>query len=145
MQEEVPEDIITEAEEAALQILPQKSRDCYEKELKNFTEWMDSRNTRKPKKSRSFIIIKEGLPVDPVDLCKKYIALRPKKNPEFYTGHCLRRSSATLLANAGANMTTLKRHGGWKSSTVAEGYLEDSIQNKMELQKKFKGPRNQYH
>ncbi|KAJ8911887.1 hypothetical protein NQ315_012301 [Exocentrus adspersus] len=27
-------------------ILPQKSRDCYEKELKKFTEWMDSRNVK---------------------------------------------------------------------------------------------------
>ncbi|KAJ8910322.1 hypothetical protein NQ315_012328 [Exocentrus adspersus] len=132
----------------------------------------------KTKKSRSFTIIKEGLPVDPVDLCKKYIALRPKKvdhdrffvfykndkctsqcvgintmskipskiaaylnlkNPEFYTGHCLRRASDTLLANEGANMTTLKRHGGWKSSTMAEGYLEDSIQNKMEIAEKIQG------
>lgn len=33
-------------------------------------------------------------------------------NPELYTGHCLRRSSATLLANAGADITTVKRHGG---------------------------------
>uniref|UniRef100_V5I8C6 Tyr recombinase domain-containing protein n=2 Tax=Anoplophora glabripennis TaxID=217634 RepID=V5I8C6_ANOGL len=49
-------------------------------------------------------------------------------NPSSYTGHCLRRTSATALANAGATMTNLKRHGGWKSSTVAEGYLEDSIE-----------------
>ncbi|XP_031333961.1 uncharacterized protein LOC116163974 [Photinus pyralis] len=35
-----------------------------------------------------------------------------------YTGHSMRRASATLLANAGADITTLKRHGGWKSSTV---------------------------
>lgn len=53
-------------------------------------------------------------------------------NPEAFTGHCLRRTSATALVNAGANMTTLKRHGGWRSSTVAEGYLADS----MELKKK---------
>ncbi|XP_074034359.1 uncharacterized protein [Leptinotarsa decemlineata] len=49
-------------------------------------------------------------------------------NSSSYTGHCLRRTSATALANAGATMTNLKRHGGWKSSTVAEGYLEDSIE-----------------
>ncbi|XP_074038703.1 uncharacterized protein [Leptinotarsa decemlineata] len=49
-------------------------------------------------------------------------------NSFSYTGHCLRRTSATALANAGATMTNLKRHGGWKSSTVAEGYLEDSIE-----------------
>nr|XP_023029625.1 uncharacterized protein LOC111517651 [Leptinotarsa decemlineata] len=49
-------------------------------------------------------------------------------NSSSYTRHCLRRTSATALANAGATMTNLKRHGGWKSSTVAEGYLEDSIE-----------------
>lgn len=51
-------------------------------------------------------------------------------NPEKYTGHCFRRSSATLLANSGADLIELKRHGGWRSSTVAESYIEDSIENK---------------
>lgn len=58
-------------------------------------------------------------------------------NCEQYTGHCYRRTSATLLADSGANMTTLKRHGGWKSSTVAEGYIEDSIQNKTKTSNKL--------
>ncbi|KAJ8968473.1 hypothetical protein NQ317_009228 [Molorchus minor] len=31
-----------------------------------------------------------------------------------YTGHCLRRSSATLLADAGVDITTIKRHAGWE-------------------------------
>lgn len=60
----------------------------------------------------------------------KYLNL---PNCEQYTGHCYRRTSATLLADSGANLTTLKRHGGWKSSTVAEGYIEDSIQNKTKI------------
>ena len=55
------------------------------------------------------------------------------ENPELYTGHTFRRSSATLLANSGANITTLKRHGGWKSEQVAEGYIEDSIGNKRKI------------
>ncbi|KAJ8982331.1 hypothetical protein NQ317_009446 [Molorchus minor] len=50
-----------------------------------------------------------------------------------YTGHCLRRSSATLLADAGVNITTIKRHAGWKSTTVAEGYVENSIENKTKI------------
>ncbi|KAJ8976239.1 hypothetical protein NQ317_014218 [Molorchus minor] len=50
-----------------------------------------------------------------------------------YTGHCLRRSSATLLADAGVDMTTIKRHAGWKSTTVAEGYVENSIENKTKI------------
>lgn len=53
-----------------------------------------------------------------------------KENAEEYTGHCLRRSSATLLVDAGADILSLKRHGGWKSTSVAEGYLAESIPNK---------------
>lgn len=56
-------------------------------------------------------------------------------DPENYTGHAFRRTSATLLADAGANMTTMKRHGGWKSSSVAEGYIEESLQNKTKIGK----------
>jgi integrase len=55
------------------------------------------------------------------------------ENPMQYTGHCFRRSSATLLVESGASMLTLKRHGGWKSSTVAEGYIEESISKKTEI------------
>ncbi|KAJ8956968.1 hypothetical protein NQ317_000001 [Molorchus minor] len=51
-------------------------------------------------------------------------------NSELYIGHCFRRTSASLLADSGANLCTIKRHGGWKSSSVAEGYLEDSLENK---------------
>ncbi|KAJ8968289.1 hypothetical protein NQ317_000831, partial [Molorchus minor] len=50
-----------------------------------------------------------------------------------YTGHCLRRSSATLLADAGVDITRIKRHAGWKSTTVAEGYVENSIENKTKI------------
>ncbi|CAG9814340.1 unnamed protein product [Phaedon cochleariae] len=51
-------------------------------------------------------------------------------NSVLFTGHCFRRSSATLLADSGADLTRIKRHGGWKSSSVAEGYVENSLQNK---------------
>ncbi|KAJ8964256.1 hypothetical protein NQ317_004834 [Molorchus minor] len=50
-----------------------------------------------------------------------------------YTGHCLRRSSATLLADAGVDITTIKRYAGSKSTTVAEGYVENSIENKTKI------------
>lgn len=43
------------------------------------------------------------------------------ENHQAYTGHSFRRSSATLLANSGTDITTLKRHAGWKSTAVAEG------------------------
>ena len=35
-------------------------------------------------------------------------------NPKEYTGHCFRRSSASLAADADIDLTSLKRLGGWK-------------------------------
>lgn len=66
----------------------------------------------------------------------KYLGL---PNSEAYTGHSFRRSSATLLANTGADISVLKRHGGWKSTTVAEGYVEDSIHNKNKISDAISG------
>lgn len=50
-----------------------------------------------------------------------------------YTGHSFRRTSATLLADSGADITTLKRHGAWESTSVAEGYIENSVQSKRKI------------
>lgn len=61
------------------------------------------------------------------------------KNPKEYTGHCFRRTSATLLADAGGDILSLKRHGGWKSSSVAEGYVENSLKNKICVSEKIIG------
>lgn len=58
-------------------------------------------------------------------------------NPEKYSGHSFRRSSATILVDAGGDITALKRHGGWKSTAVAEGYIDDSIKNKNLTAKKI--------
>ena len=60
----------------------------------------------------------------------KYLKL---PNPENYTGHCLCRTSATVFVNAGADITKLKRFGGWKSTAVAEKYIDDSIENKKQV------------
>ena len=42
-------------------------------------------------------------------------------HPHRYTGHCLRRTSATSLSDFGANTTMLQQFGGWKSAGIAEG------------------------
>lgn len=54
-------------------------------------------------------------------------------NPKEYTGHCFRRTSASLLADSGVNISIIKRHGGWKSDTVAEGYVVSSLNNKRRI------------
>lgn len=48
---------------------------------------------------------------------------------ETYTGHAFRRTAATLLVNSGADILQLKRLGGWRSSTVAESYVDESVAN----------------
>lgn len=47
-----------------------------------------------------------------------------------------KRLSATLLANPGSDLISLKHHGGWKSLITVEGYIEDSIENKIGMAKK---------
>lgn len=54
----------------------------------------------------------------------KQIAEYPNlENQEYYTGNSLRRSSVSMLVKGRADLLTLKVHGGWRSSTVAEGYI----------------------
>jgi integrase len=55
------------------------------------------------------------------------------ENPSSYTGHSLRATSATILADAGVSMENLKRHGQWKSSSVVEGYIHDSMKQKIDM------------
>lgn len=59
------------------------------------------------------------------------------KNPEQYTGHSYRRSSATMLADSGAGITNVKRLGGWKSTAVAESYIDDSTNQKKDMSNKI--------
>lgn len=62
----------------------------------------------------------------------KYLKL---PNADEFTGHSFRRTSATILADSGADIRTLKRHGDWKSDAVAEGYVADSRSNKNKIAK----------
>ena len=45
-------------------------------------------------------------------------------NPESYTGHTFRRTSATALAEEGASPHQLQAHGRWASVNVANRYVE---------------------
>ena len=54
-------------------------------------------------------------------------------NPELYTGHSFRRISATFLVEAGGDITAVKKLGGWKSTTVAEGYIDASLSHKRKI------------
>ena len=51
-------------------------------------------------------------------------------NSNRYTGHCFRRTSATLLSDSGANMQMIKQLGRWRSDIIAQGYIENSMHNR---------------
>lgn len=54
------------------------------------------------------------------------------ENPRVYTSHSFRVTSATTLADEGANALTLKRHGRWTSDLVAEEYIRESKKQRCE-------------
>jgi integrase len=60
--------------------------------------------------------------------------------PNSYTGHSLRVTSATVLADEGANNLALKRHGRWSSDSVAEEYVRNSKHSRVETATLLAGP-----
>lgn len=90
--------------------------------------------------------IKGKCTVQPVGI--HTIANMPRKIAEFlklphfqeYTGHCFRRTSATMLVEGGGSMFALKSLGGWRSSSVAEGYIEESECQKIQIAKTIMKP-----
>ena len=52
---------------------------------------------------------------------------------ESFTGHAFCRTSAAIVADSGASMLSLKRHGRWKSDRVAQGYVEKSKSAQLEV------------
>lgn len=113
--------------------------------LEIIRKYMQLRPARTPH-NRFFInYVREKCTVQPVGVHKiaavpsvvaKYLNL---ENPSSYTGHCFRRTSASLLANSGASMENIMRHGGWSSSSVAEGYIVQSENTKIGTASKILG------
>jgi len=48
------------------------------------------------------------------------------ENYELYTGHAIRRTTATTIADRGGDTSTLKRYLAWKSDRVAESYVTNT-------------------
>lgn len=64
-------------------------------------------------------------------------------NTHLYTGHCFRRTSATLQVDAGGDILTLKRHASLRSATITEDHVDDSLQNKTEVSNSAEHSENQ--
>ncbi|HEY0749589.1 MAG TPA: tyrosine-type recombinase/integrase [Chitinophagaceae bacterium] len=52
-----------------------------------------------------------------------------------YTGHAIRRTSTPWLAENGASTTLIQNFGGWKSSSVAQEYIDKSDSMKLQISK----------
>ncbi|XP_061726262.1 uncharacterized protein LOC133531880 isoform X1 [Cydia pomonella] len=66
-------------------------------------------------------------------------------DPELYTGMCFRRTSATLICDAGGDIAALKKPSLRKEWTsVVTDYIDHSIQNKQQPSRKPKKPRIAY-
>lgn len=61
-------------------------------------------------------------------------------NPERYTGHCFRRSSANALAEAGCSTTALKKHFNWQNEGTALQYVENTKNAKIAISDKIASP-----
>lgn len=87
---------------------------------------------RKGKCTKQFVGVHKigGIP-------KKIAEFLKLENPENFTGHTFRRSSATMLADNGGDLLTLKQFGGWRSSAVAEQYVEESVSKKIKISKQL--------
>lgn len=55
------------------------------------------------------------------------------QNPETYTGHALRRSSATALAETGTSTSVMKKHFNWKNESTALKYIENTKSGKLKI------------
>ena len=88
---------------------------------------------------------KNQLEVSKCNLGKNTLAKYPseiaemlgKENPKSFTGHCYRRSAATILADDHGSVIELKSAGGWKSSSIAEGYVAESLPSKKRIAAAF--------
>ena len=56
-------------------------------------------------------------------------------NPKLYGLHSLRAGGATAAANAGVPDRLFKRHGRWRSENAKDGYVKDSLANRLSVTK----------
>jgi hypothetical protein len=61
------------------------------------------------------------------------------KKPEAYTGHAIRRTATTWLAERGASSSIIQKFGGWKSSSVAQEYIDNTDSIRQTIAEKISG------
>jgi len=54
-------------------------------------------------------------------------------NPDSYTRHAFRRSTASAMAESGASTTLMRTHFNWKSEATAMKYIESTNTQKLKI------------
>ena len=57
--------------------------------------------------------------------------------PNKYTSHCFRRTAATIFADSGCSVIQLKNAGGWRSDSIAQSYISESMVSKKSTAQAF--------
>ena len=56
-------------------------------------------------------------------------------DPALFGMHSLRAGGATATANAGIPDRVCKRHGRWKLESAKDGYVNDSVESRLQVSK----------
>ncbi|KAJ8949139.1 hypothetical protein NQ318_012887 [Aromia moschata] len=123
-----PPELVEAAKVASQKLLPAKLRKIYQTAYSKFMEWKMKKTCSSFSETVLLAYFSElAQQQKPSTVWSIYSII---KSPSF------RRSSATLLVDSGGDLMTLKKHGGWKSSTVAEGYVDESVAHRTEIANK---------
>ena len=57
--------------------------------------------------------------------------------PKKYTSHCFRKTAATIFADSGCSIIQLKNAGGWRSDSIAQSYVSESMLSKKSTAQAF--------
>ena len=108
--------------------------------VKKYAELRPAHTTRE----RFFLQYRKGKCIDQVIGKNAFVTMSKSiarylnlPNPEKYTSHCYRRTSATVFVDNGAYTFELQRLGGWKSAAVAQSYVDESMRNKKQAADRF--------
>lgn len=73
------------------------------------------------------------------EMTKNMASFLELADAEQYTGYALRRSSATLAAENGANSMQMKTHFGWKNDKMANRYVDSTTKSKSDMSRLITG------
>ncbi|KAJ8666825.1 hypothetical protein QAD02_008487 [Eretmocerus hayati] len=117
--DELPPDIVALANLIRVDTLPEKSKRTYTQKYNLYKTWCTNHHITNHVSEDAFKDTLSGSTVAAAIYHKLPFA-------EEYTSHSMRRSSATLYADSGADLEDLVRHGKWKNPKCAQGYVADS-------------------